>query len=299
MLSRDEVVGRGVGQPREAPDPVVLRQVRHANTVAEVVEVRTPAEAELPAGHSADYQVVLTYQGLFGYQVGRRISYHDANRTLFATREQSFADSHPVRGLGHSALVVTPGAEVREELFGSVSPERHPAFLAAAAPASARLRLMTHLLRTLRPEAVETLRADEAIVAAVAEALSIAVGPRGGRSRVVDRAKELLHAGASAPLSLPQFAREVGCSPAHLTREFTRVEGLPLYRYQFSLRLNEALLLLAGCDNITALALDLGFSSHAHFTAAFTAAFGVSPSQYRSLARAGRAAIDPPRRRAA
>src|SRR4051812_1677459 len=87
-------VGRGAGQARQAPDPVVLRQVRHANTVAEVVDVRTPAEAEPPAGHSADYQVVLTYHGLFGYQVGRRISYHDANRTLFATREQSFVDSH-------------------------------------------------------------------------------------------------------------------------------------------------------------------------------------------------------------
>lgn len=293
-------VGRGPGRAREAPDPVALRQLRHANTVAEVVEVRIAAEAEPPAGHSADYQVVLTYHGLFGYQVGRRVSYHDANRTLFVTREQSFADSHPVEGLGHSALVVTPGAEVREELFGSVSPARHPVFLAAAAPASARLRLMTHLLRTLRPEATDTLRADEAIVAALAEALSIAAGPRGaGPSRVVDRAKELLHAGAFAPLSLPQFAREVGCSPAHLTREFTRVEGLPLYRYQLSLRLNEALLLLAGCDNITALALDLGFSSHAHFTAAFTSAFGLSPSQYRSQARAGRAAIDPPRRRAA
>jgi AraC-like DNA-binding protein len=173
-------------------------------------------------------------------------------------------------------------------------------FLAAAAPASARLRLMTHLLRTLRPEAADTLRADEAIVAALAEALSVAVEPRGGGpSRVVDRAKQLLHAGASAPLSLQQFAREVGCSPAYLTREFTRVEGLPLYRYQLSLRLNEALLRLGGCDSITALALDLGFSSHAHFTAAFTAAFAISPSQYRTQARAGARAINPPPRRAA
>jgi AraC-like DNA-binding protein len=284
---------------RQAPEPVVLRQVRHANAVAEVIDVRAPAEAAPPGGYSADYQVVLTYHGLFGYQVGRRISYHDANRTLFATRDQSFVDSHPVNGLGHSALVVAPGPELREELFGSVSPGRHPVFLAAAAPASARLRLMTHLLRTLRSEAADTLRADEAIVAALSEALSIALRPGGGPSRIVDRAKELLHARASEPLSLQQFAREVGCSPAYLTREFTRVEGLPLYRYQLSLRLNEALLRLPGCDGITALALDLGFSSHAHFTAAFSAAFAMSPSQYRTQARAGAAAITPARRRAA
>jgi AraC-like DNA-binding protein len=205
-----------------------------------------------------------------------------------------------VKGLGHSALVVAPGAELREELFGSVSPESHPVFLAAAAPASPRLRLMTHLLRRLKPDAADTLRADEAIVAALSEALLIAATPHGrGPSRIVDRANGLLHARACAPLSLQQFAPEVGCSPGYLTREFTRAEGVPLYRYQLGLRLNEALLRLPGCDNITALALDLGFSSHAHFTAAFTTAFGMRPSQYRAQARAGSATISPPRRRAA
>ena len=279
-----------------------MREVRHANEVARVVDVRVPAEASPPGGFTSEDQVVLTYQGLFGYQVGRRTRFYDTNRTLFATRDQQFQDSHPVKGLGHGALVIIPGSQVREELFGALPAGGHPMFLAAAAPASARLRLMTHLLRTLVADTSDTLRADEAIVAAVVEALPAGVPQAddiAGSSRVVDRARQLLHAREPGPLSLPRFAREVGCSPAYLTREFTRVEGQPLYRYQLNLRLNEALLRLPGCDSITELALDLGFSSHAHLTAAFTATFAMSPSQFRAQARSRRPPLNLPGPKAA
>jgi AraC-like DNA-binding protein len=35
-------------------------------------------------------------------------------------------------------------------------------------------------------------------------------------------------------------------------------------------------------DDITDPALDLGFSSHRHFTASFRSAFGLTPSAYRA-----------------
>jgi len=63
------------------------------------------------------------------------------------------------------------------------------------------------------------------------------------------------------------------------------VEGLPLYRYQLRLRLARALDLLAQYDDLTALSLDLGFSSHSHFSAAFRAVYGRSPSKFRLAAR--------------
>jgi len=65
---------------------------------------------------------------------------------------------------------------------------------------------------------------------------------------------------------------------------FQQVEGLPLYRYQLRLRLARALDLLPQHDDLTALSLDLGFSSHSHFSAAFRQAYGRSPSQFRKLA---------------
>jgi AraC-like DNA-binding protein len=51
--------------------------------------------------------------------------------------------------------------------------------------------------------------------------------------------------------------------------------------------LNRALLDLPHCDSITDLALDLGFSSHSHFTSVFRKAFGMTPSQYRAGMPAG------------
>jgi len=62
------------------------------------------------------------------------------------------------------------------------------------------------------------------------------------------------------------------------------VEGVPLYRYQLRLRLARALDLIAQYDDLSALGLDLGFSSHSHFSAAFRAVYGRTPSEFRRSA---------------
>ena len=49
---------------------------------------------------------------------------------------------------------------------------------------------------------------------------------------------------------------------------------MPLYRYHLRLRLARALDLVAGREDLSGLAQDLGFSSHSHFTAAFKQAYG-------------------------
>jgi len=81
--------------------------------------------------------------------------------------------------------------------------------------------------------------------------------------------------------TLAEIADQVRCSPVYLTQVFQQVEGLPLYRYQLRLRLARALDLLARYEDLTSLSLDLGFSSHSHFSAAFRAAFGRTPSEFR------------------
>jgi AraC-like DNA-binding protein len=84
--------------------------------------------------------------------------------------------------------------------------------------------------------------------------------------------------------TLAEIAAEVGGSPVYLTQIFRQVEGVPLYRYQLRLRLARALDLLPLSHDITALGLDLGFSSHSHFSAAFREAYGRSPSEFRDAA---------------
>jgi len=76
----------------------------------------------------------------------------------------------------------------------------------------------------------------------------------------------------------------VGGSPVYLTQIFQQVEGLPLYRYQLRLRLARSLDLLAEYDDLTTLGLELGFSSHSHFSAAFRAVYGRSPSEFKQSA---------------
>lgn len=103
--------------------------------------------------------------------------------------------------------------------------------------------------------------------------------------RAVQRAKEYMHAYLEEKLSLSEIAEAAGVSPVYLTQLFSATEGVPLYRYHLDLRLNAALNRLPECEDITAIALDLGFSSHSHFSSEFLRRFGIPPSEYRSSMR--------------
>lgn len=84
--------------------------------------------------------------------------------------------------------------------------------------------------------------------------------------------------------TLAEIANELRVSPVYLTQVFQQVEGLPLYHYQLRLRLALALDLLARYEDLTTLALNLGFSSHSHFSAAFRKLYGCSPSAFKRSA---------------
>ncbi len=111
-----------------------------------------------------------------------------------------------------------------------------------------------------------------------------AAGATYGRQRLVDRVKLVLAGDLARRWTLGEIGAEVRVSPVYLTQVFQQVEGLPLYRYQLRLRLARALDLLAQYDDLTMLSLDLGFSSHSHFSAAFGKAYGRSPSEFRRSA---------------
>jgi AraC-like DNA-binding protein len=88
------------------------------------------------------------------------------------------------------------------------------------------------------------------------------------------------------PLTLSEIAAALGVSPFHLCRTFRRVSGMTLHAYRNELRLRSALEQLESGGDLTTLALDLGYSSHSHFTSSFRVLFGVPPSAIRRLARA-------------
>lgn len=106
-----------------------------------------------------------------------------------------------------------------------------------------------------------------------------------GRRKLVDRAKRVLAGDPTRRWMLAEVAAEVGVSPVYLTQVFRQVEGVPLYRYHLRRRLALALDLLARYSDLTALALDLGFTSQSHFGAAFKQAYGCTPAQFQRSAR--------------
>jgi AraC-like DNA-binding protein len=103
--------------------------------------------------------------------------------------------------------------------------------------------------------------------------------------RLIRDSKLFLEAHFSASVRLSDVAGAVSASPAYLTDVFRRVEGVSLHRYLIQLRLAKALIELPHTNDLTQLALRLGFSSHSHFTAAFRRAFGCTPSDFRASTR--------------
>lgn len=93
--------------------------------------------------------------------------------------------------------------------------------------------------------------------------------------------REILARRFDRPASLEALARQVGVSAFHLCRLFRRHTGMTLHAYRSELRLRHALdHLVDRRRDLTRIALDLGFSSHSHFTAAFRRAFGMTPSSF-------------------
>lgn len=85
-------------------------------------------------------------------------------------------------------------------------------------------------------------------------------------------------------LSLDELSEAIGLSKFHLARTFHQATGHSIHRYQTLLRLEAALIgLHRGEENLTDLALELGFSSHSHLTSVFRGLLGVTPSEARSM----------------
>lgn len=113
---------------------------------------------------------------------------------------------------------------------------------------------------------------------------------RAGAGEVVDAVREILGTRYREDLSLADLGRRTGYSVFHLSRVFRERAGLTLHAYQNRMRLLTALERVAelGTD-LARVALDLGYASHSHFTAAFRRAFGVTPSAFRATASVQRA----------
>jgi len=235
-------------------------------------------------------EVVFPYRGVYVRHLGHDQAVAEANQVLLFNATEGYRVSHPVPG-GDASLSLA----ISEPLLRELAP---PTFLRDGATLAfrrqrlridARTQALVALLRHgLRQNIAEPLEAESLALTLVRRALGLrtthAAGASVGRQRLVDRVKLVLTSDLARRWTLTEIAAEVRGSPVYLTQVFQQVEGLPLYRYQLRLRLARALDLLAQYDDLTALSLDLGFSSHSHFSAVFRQAYSRSPSEFRRSA---------------
>ena len=227
-----------------------------------------------PRGEIGGRKLVVTFAGAFEFQVGQSSTWVDSGRILFARAGESYVDRHVVPGAGHASVILTPSEATVDELWGRADHGR-------VRDGSLRMHMLAQLLR----RASQPLQAQELAIAMLAEAFSGRRAATAIDQRCVRLAKEALQECDEGRISLEALAGKIGVTSVYLTQCFKRSQGMPLYRYQTQLRLARALDRLPEADDITELALDLGFSSHSHFTAAFRAGVGVTPSHFRRVAR--------------
>ena len=80
--------------------------------------------------------------------------------------------------------------------------------------------------------------------------------------------------------NVESWARELGVSSRTLTRRFEAEVGMPLRSWRRRLKVFRAIELLAAGTSVTAVALDLGYSSASAFIFAFREETGVSPHAF-------------------
>lgn len=98
--------------------------------------------------------------------------------------------------------------------------------------------------------------------------------------------QQYVNAAPAQPFKLDAIARAAALSTSAASRIFHRESGLPPRVYVRRLRLRTALARIAENDDLSQVALDLGFFDHAHFTRAFRMEFGITPSHWREFALA-------------
>lgn len=87
-------------------------------------------------------------------------------------------------------------------------------------------------------------------------------------------------------ITVSALASLVGRTVHTLLISFREAFGVTPAQYVIERRLRRARsLLVASSGDITAIALETGFSSHAHFTSVFRKRLGMTPSEFRSAAR--------------
>jgi AraC-like DNA-binding protein len=172
----------------------------------------------------------------------------------------------------------------------AIDPDADPTrpFAVGSVPAPGSLFLrQRRLLRRVQRGTADRLLVEQEVLSlfgdAVRAARRISCEARLGRRRdVVEAVRAEIARDPLRAITVRALALAVDISPFHLCRIFRALTGRTLHDHVLELRLRHALERIGiEHDGLSRIALDMGFSSHSHFTAAFRRRFGLTPSQAR------------------
>jgi AraC family transcriptional regulator len=287
LASFDSISNLAVTRLYESP---VLAITRYRCMIADLGE---SAEQAQP-GHV----IAFPHAGAFEMRTGKGWVVIDPNVVLLHNAWVPYTTRHPLGGHDNgAALALRPDLLLEVAQRHDPAVADHPAlpFLVNSLPLPSRVVLLERMLvRYLtRHAGADPLAVEETALHLVDAALAIPYISGFGQARcehergakradLVEAAKAILAGQFRTRTSLSQLASKLAVSPFHLCRSFKEHTGVTIHRYIMRLRLREALERLdESPSGLTELAIDLGFDSHSHFTAAFHREYGVTPKEIR------------------
>jgi len=232
-----------------------------------------------PVEESGKDGLALPLRGLFvkhGRRDERMVA--DPCHALFFKAGEPYRVSHPVAG-GDECLFLEPGAELAAHMAV------WPKLSVLASDMVLARQVLAHRLERGLASPLEAEERALALLGALRQGTPrrAAARERSRRFEIVEAAQLALAREPGRAWRLGELADAAYCSAFYLARTFNSVVGMPLHRYELRTRLARALdYVLDTAQDLTTIALELGFSSHSHFSAAFRRLYGVPPSALRN-----------------
>jgi len=214
-------------------------------------------------------------------RMGRHVA--DATRVVFFDPAEPYMVDHPLPGGDRCTSLAFDAATLREAVrHARGDPER--TFARGSMAGNAAIHL-AHWQLLEAAQAGDPVQVEEIAL----RLLQLCTDPRGEKVPAGAAARKAAALAADAQVliaglytervTLELLAQKLEVSPFRLCRAFRQATGGTLHQHLTQLRLAASLdKLPAYRDRLTDLALDLGFSSHSHFSYAFRTYFGRSPS---------------------
>jgi AraC-like DNA-binding protein len=276
-----------------------MRRDEHVNEIVFASEILKIGRWRLPASHASfadsgparNYLVVFPRTSAWIQHAGKPAFVADPNIVTLYNQHQEYT-RRPIAPVGDWCEYYAIAPDVLRQIVAAWDP--------ASADEPSRILRLTHaradaqtylaqraVYRHVRAtDMPDAMFVEETMVSLVSRVLGSAYerpsAANASQRDLVEHVRQLLAGHFSRRFTLTELAVASGASVFHLCRVFRAVTGTTIHAYRNQLRLRAALAaVLDSRRDLSTLALDLGYSTHSHFTAAFRACYGLTPSAAR------------------